>query len=51
MTDGTFVSPYPVEDPQSLAELERAQGDLARAVGRLVDAPCAPARRGRCSTR
>ena len=38
MTDGTFVSPYPVEDPQSLAELERAQGDLARAVGRLVDA-------------
>ena len=38
MTDGTFVSPYPVEDPQALAELERAQGDLARAVGRLVDA-------------
>ncbi len=38
MTDGTFPSPFPVEDPQGLAELERAQGDLARAVGRLVDA-------------
>ena len=38
MTDGTFVSPYPVEDPEALAELERAQGDLARAVARLVDA-------------
>ncbi|GAA8844552.1 PaaI family thioesterase [Helicobacter pylori] len=38
MTDGTFPSPFPVEDPQALAELERAQGDLARAVGRLVDA-------------
>lgn len=38
MTDGTFPSPFPVEEPQALAELERAQGDLARAVGRLVDA-------------
>lgn len=38
MTDGTFPSPFPVEEPQALAELERAQGELARAVGRLVDA-------------
>lgn len=38
MTDGTFVSPFPVEDPEALAELERAQGGLAGAVRALNDA-------------
>lgn len=38
MTDGTFVSPFPVEDPHALAALEEVQGDLARSVRALVDA-------------
>lgn len=38
MTDGTFVSPFPVEDPEALAALEQVQGDLARSVRGLVDA-------------
>lgn len=38
MTDGTFVSPFAVEDPQALAATERLQGDLARSVRELVDA-------------
>lgn len=38
MTDGTFASPFPVEDPQALAALEEVQGDLARSVRALVDA-------------
>lgn len=38
MTDGTFVSPFPVEDPQTLAALEQAQGDLARSIRGLIDA-------------
>ncbi|MEN3122981.1 PaaI family thioesterase [Janibacter sp. LM] len=38
MTDGAFVSPFAVEDPQALAATERAQGGLARSIARLVDA-------------
>lgn len=38
MTDGTFVSPFAVEDPEALAATELAQGALARSAGRLVDA-------------
>lgn len=38
MTDGAFVSPFPVEDPRALAATEGAQGDLARSVRGLVDA-------------
>lgn len=38
MTDGAFVSPFTVEDPQALAALERVQGDLGRSVRELIDA-------------
>ena len=38
MTDGTFVSPFAVEDPEALAATERVQAELARTTGRLVDA-------------
>lgn len=38
MTDGTFVSPFPVEDPEALAATERAQADLADSVRGLIDA-------------
>lgn len=38
MTDGAFVSPFPVEDPEALAEIERVQRGLASSVRRLVDA-------------
>lgn len=38
MTDGTFVSPFPLEDPQALAALEEVQRDLAQSVRALVDA-------------
>ncbi len=38
MTDGTFVSPFPVEDPHALAALEEVQGNLAQSVRELVDA-------------
>ena len=38
MTDGTFVSPFSVEDPEALAAHEEVQRDLARSVHGLVDA-------------
>lgn len=38
MTDGTFASPFPVEDAPALAALEQAQGGLARSVQGLIDA-------------
>lgn len=38
MTDGTFASPFPVEDPEGLAVLEGAQRELAVAVRALADA-------------
>lgn len=38
MTDGAFVSPATVEDPEALAATEGAQLDLATSVRELVDA-------------
>ncbi|WP_435199282.1 PaaI family thioesterase [Janibacter sp. GS2] len=38
MTDGAFVSPFPVEEPEALAATEQVQGELAAGVRGLVDA-------------
>lgn len=38
MTDGTFASPVPVENPEALAVTEQVQADLAASIRGLVDA-------------
>ncbi len=38
MTDGSFVSPFPIQDPAALAVIEDAQADLARSIHGLLDA-------------
>ena len=38
MTDGAFVSPFPVEDPEALAVTEQAQRTLADSLRGLIDA-------------